>query len=167
MNLRTGFPLCLIVLCVLGILLGGCLDSVSNGVPDTDSSDSAAPITPDRTVPPVMITPNASNAGIDTRTYPPHPPTIFIFSLPEAIDILGEPVFIPMDLPDGFAYGGGSANTEGIVLLSISNGSTSIQFFQVSPPRSIQGTLAGPSNPVDVNGTEGLCTVEADKHQFS
>jgi hypothetical protein len=114
-----------------------------------------------------MITPNASNAGIDTRTYPPHPPTIFIFSLPEAIDILGEPMFIPMDLPDGFAYGGGSANTEGIVLLSISNGSTSIQFLQVSPPRSIQGTLAGPSNPVDVNGTEGLCTVEADKHQFS
>jgi hypothetical protein len=114
-----------------------------------------------------MITPNASNAGIDTRTYLPHPPTIFIFSLPDAIDILGEPVFIPMKLPDGFAYGGGSANTEGIISLSITNGTTHIHYLEVTPPRPIQGTLSGPSVPVNINGTEGRCTTTGEEHQLS
>jgi hypothetical protein len=168
MNRRILVSLFIVLLCALILLSSGCLHTASIQDNPGNSSQAQVPVTPPPTVPMVIITPNASNVRETSGIHPPvHPPTIFIFSLPDAIDILGEPVYIPMKLPPGYAYGGGSANTEGMVVLAISNGSNAIQFLQVSPPRPIQGTLAGPSNPVDVNGTGGLCTVEADKHQFS
>jgi len=168
MKIRITGHFSLVLLCALILLASGCLDSASiQDYPD-NSSDTPVPGTPPLTIPMVLITPNASNAGVDTRIYPPvHPPTLFIFSLPDAIGILGEPVYIPMKLPPGYTYGGGSANTEGIVSLSISNGSDSIRYLQVSPPHPITGTFTGPFITVIINGTEGQCTAEGDEYQIS
>jgi hypothetical protein len=99
--------------------------------------------------------------------YPPHhPPTIFIFTLPDAIN-LPEPIFIPMNLPEGYAYGGGSTDTEGAVSLHISNSSSSIHYLQVSPARPITGTLSGRTTSISGDGITGVCTTNGSQQQFS
>jgi hypothetical protein len=165
--MKRAFAISLIILIVSIIMVSGCLGTHSTMVGSGTASGTPVPGTPSSTSPMVIITPNASNSGIDTRAYPPHPPTIFIFTLSEAIDILGEPVFIPMDLPPGYAYGGGSANTEGVVSLGATNGSNGITYLQVSPPRPIQGTLSGSSTPFISDGIDGICTTNGSQHQFS
>jgi hypothetical protein len=167
-TMKQAFPFLLIVLMISIILVSGCLNTSGTQASSDNSSDTPLSGTSLPTNPVVIITPNASNAGIDTRVYPPHhPPTIFIFSLPDAIDVLGESVFIPTELPAGYAYGGGSANTEGVVSLGISNGSDGILYLQVSPPRQVQGTISGSSIPISSNGIRGLCMTNGSQHQLS
>ena len=168
MRERPGALLWLIAVGVAVVLLGGCLDTAGvmtgpDNTPDADETFDLPLITP---VP--IITPNASNVQESSHAYPPHhPPTLFIFTLLDAIDVLGEPVFIPMKLPEAYAYGAGSANTEGIVSLHISNSSNSIHYLQVSPSRPIPGTLSGSTASVSADGITGICTTNGSQKQFS
>lgn len=165
--MKRTFPFLLIILMISIILVSGCLDMSSTPVSSGDASDTPVSGSLPPTTPAGLITPNDSNVRESSRIYPPHPPTIFIFSLPDAIDVLGETVYIPMKVPPGYAYGGGSANTEGVISLGISNGSNGIQYLQVSPPRTIQGTLSGLSTAVSSDGIRGLCTTNGSQHQLS
>ena len=157
----------LIALCLVAILLSGCLETAG-----VQTGTGSAPVDETKSVPPTtpvpIITPNASNVQESSNANPlHHPPTLFIFTLPDAVDVLGEPVFIPMNLPEGYAYGGGSANTEGIVSLHISNSSNSIHYLQVSPSRPIPGTLSGSTASVSADGITGICTTNGSQKQFS
>jgi hypothetical protein len=167
MRERRGAFLWLIALCIMVVLLSDCLDTagVVTGPDNTPDADEPIGIRPTTPVP--IITPNASNVQESSNAYPPHhPPTLFIFTLPDAVDVLGEPVFIPMILPEGYAYGGGSANMEGIVSLHISNSSNSIHYLQVSPSRPIPGALSGSTASVSADGITGICTTNGSQHQL-
>ncbi len=167
-TMKRAFLFLLIILVISIILMSGCLGTGSIRVSSGNTSGPTVPGSPSPTTPAGLITPNSSNAGVDSRTYPPvHPPTLFIFSLPDAIDIFREPLFIPTQLPPGYAYGGGSANAEGVVSLSISNGSDSIRYLRVSPSHPITGTLSGLSTAVSSGGIRGLCTTNGSQHQLS
>jgi hypothetical protein len=168
MRERLRALLCLITLCLVAILIGGCLGTTGVQTDVNNTTDTQKSGTPPPTTPVPIITPNASNVQGSSVTYPPHhPPTIFIFSLPNAIGVIGEPVFIPMKLPEGYAYGTGSANTEGVVSLGISNGSNGILYLQVSPSRPIPGTLSGSTTFVNFNRITGTCTMNGSQHQLS
>jgi hypothetical protein len=166
--MRQAFPLWLLMLAIAIILASGCLGTSTTPIVPANASDTPVPglsLLP--TTPAALITPNASNSGVDTRTYPPHHlPYIYILCLPDAIN-LPEPVFIPTKLPEGYAYGGGGTDTQGFISLGISNGSNRIDFLQVSPPRPITGTLSGTSVSIISDGIKGTCTTNGSQHQLS
>jgi len=125
------------------------------------------PMTAIPTSPPAIITPNDTNVRTPGSYPPHHPPTLFIFSLKDAIDIAGEPVFIPLSLPPGYAFGGGSADLDGAVSLWISNGTDSIRYIQASPPFPVPGVLEGPSTKIVSGEFQGWCSEMDGQYQLA
>jgi len=125
------------------------------------------PMTAIPTSPPAIITPNDTNVRAPGSYPPQHPPTLFISSLKDAIDIAGEPVFIPLSLPPGYAFGGGSADLDGAVSLSLSNGTDSIRYIQASPPFPVPGVLEGPSTKIVSGEFQGWCSEMDGQYQLA
>jgi len=136
-----------VVLCIAILLVSGCIDN--SGLTSNNSSPTQLPTTPSPTLYPAFH----------------HPPAIFLYTLESAINVLGEPLLIPMELPPGYVYLGGSATSDA-VSLGMRKDTDNIRYVQVSPPQPIGGTLTGVSVPVTFNGTEGQCTTEGDKRQL-
>jgi hypothetical protein len=136
------------LLAVLLIILGisaGCIGvenrdnttgpSPEDSIPVHLTGIIQTPVTPDMTptgdnypgVSP-LTTPNESNSGPDFL----HPSRNWdIFPVEE----VSRPLYIPMHLPGGFSYEGGSYATNGIVWLRISNSTTNVTYIQAPDSR--------------------------------
>jgi hypothetical protein len=83
-----------------------------------------------------LITPNESNSEPDYI----HPSRNWDF-LP--VEEIPRPLYIPVYLPEGFSYGGGSYALNGVVWLRISNSSTNVIYIQTpeqgNPGISLEG----------------------------
>lgn len=106
-----------------------------------------------------------ANGGSSGPSPPHHTPTIFIFSLEDAIDIASEPLFIPLSLPPGYSFRGGSLNAEGAVSLWISNETNSIRYIQASLSSPVSGVLEGSST--QIGEFQGRCTEMGGQRQLS
>jgi hypothetical protein len=86
-----------------------------------------------------LITPNESNSGPDYI----HPPIPDMWTDPFPREDVSRLLYIPMYLPEGFSYGGGSYASNGVVWLRISNSSTNVIYIQTpesgDPGISLEG----------------------------
>lgn len=73
-----------------------------------------------------LVTPNESNLG----TVNIHPPIPHMMTDPFPREEVPRPLYIPVYLPEGFFYRGGSYASSGIVWLRISNSTTNVTYIQ-------------------------------------
>jgi hypothetical protein len=97
-----------------------------------------------------LVTPNESNLGPVNI----HPPIPGMWTDPFPREETPHPLYVPISLPEGFSYSGGSYASNGIVWLRISNSTTNVIYIQ-TPESAYQEVCLG---------EDGICIQQVSAH---
>jgi hypothetical protein len=171
------------VLLVLVTISAGCMSETNPGrnvdapegepVPASSTGFIQTPVTPgtsgtgdnDTGVSP-LTTPNESNLGF-VNIHPPIPDMMYD---PFPGEDVSRPLYIPMTLPEGFIYKGGSYASTGRVWLRISNGTTDIIYTQApeSQDHGIPPAAGGVQvQQISAHNRNYTDTISGTQHQLS
>ena len=167
------------VILVLVTILAGCMSQDTPGasrgeIPASSTGLVQTPVTSGAPVPgnngtrmSPLITPDESSTGIvNIHPYPSRDWSGG--NLPQ--EDVSRPLYIPMNLPEGFSYNGGSYTSSGNIWLRISNSTTDIIYIQ-SPesvePRVFPEGAGVQIQQIPAHNRNYTCTISGTQHRIS